>query len=284
MRRFERIAALAAVAACIRIAPLLAQQPIGPERIVVPLTRPGAPASVEVSLMSGGISVEAYDGKEVIVEARTRGGRPTEPAERKGRRDAPPETSGMRRIPNDSAGLSVEEDGNRVEINAETWKQAIDIHLMVPATTSLQLGCINSGDIKVTGVEGEMELSNVNGGIEVRGAAAPVVASSVNGRLLVAFVRLEGTKPMAFNTLNGNVDLTLPATVKANVQLRSDNGEIFSDFEVALDREPARVEQERRDGKFRVVVEKGVRGTIGGGGREIRITTFNGDILLRRQK
>jgi DUF4097 and DUF4098 domain-containing protein YvlB len=129
-----------------------------------------------------------------------------------------------------------------------------------------------------------MELSNVNGRIDVEGAAAAVVADSVNGRLRVTFNRLDGDQPMAFNTLNGSVDLTLPANVKAEVQLRSDNGEIYSDFEVAVSRDPAKVEQERRDGKFRVVVEKGVHGTIGGGGRQIRITTFNGDILLRRPK
>lgn len=285
MTRFQRIAALAAVAACIQIAPAAAQQPIGPERIVVPLTRPGAPASVEVSLINGGVSVEVYDGKEVIVEARTRADRPAEREDRRGRRgSASEDTSGMRRIPNDSAGLSVEEGDNRVEINAESWKQTIDIHLLVPASTSLQLGCVNSGDIRVTGVEGEMELSNVNGSIEVEGAAAPVVANTTNGRLRVAFKRLDGTKPMAFNAFNGNVDVTLPASAKASVELRSDNGEIYSDFEVDLNRDPVKVEQERRDGKFRVVVEKGVRGTIGGGGREIRVTTFNGDILLRRGK
>ena len=41
-----------------------------PQRIAVPLSQPGKPARFEVSLIQGGVEVEAYDGKEVVVEAR----------------------------------------------------------------------------------------------------------------------------------------------------------------------------------------------------------------------
>jgi hypothetical protein len=281
--RTTAVAALATAA----FGPASAQQPIGPERIVVPLSNPGAPALVEVALVNGGITVEAYDGREVIVEARARAdgrvpGGARGPSAR--RQEGTGDTSGMMRIPNDSAGLSVEESNNHVEITSESWRHPIDIKVRVPASAELKLGCVNSGDIAVTGVHGEMELSNVNGSIEVDGAAGAIVADTVNGKLRVVFARLDASGPMAFNAFNSNVDLTFPASLKADVSMRSDNGEIFSDFEIALSREPAKVEQERREGKFRVVVEKGVRGTIGGGGREIRITTFNGNILLRRAK
>ena len=41
-------------------------------------------------------------------------------------------------------------------------------------------------------------------------------------------------KAMAFTSFNGPVDVTLPATIKANLKMRSDQGEIFTDFDVQL--------------------------------------------------
>ena len=41
-----------------------------PQRIAVPLSQPGKPARLELSLIQGGVEIEAYEGKEVVVEAR----------------------------------------------------------------------------------------------------------------------------------------------------------------------------------------------------------------------
>ena len=43
-----------------------------PDRAVVPLTNPGKPAKIEVSIMRGSITVKAYEGKDIVVEARVR--------------------------------------------------------------------------------------------------------------------------------------------------------------------------------------------------------------------
>src|SRR5712692_8218708 len=44
----------------------------GGDRIPVTLSDPSRPAHVKVSLVNGGITVKAYDGKEVVVEAHVR--------------------------------------------------------------------------------------------------------------------------------------------------------------------------------------------------------------------
>jgi len=81
-----------------------------------------------------------------------------------------------------------------------------------------------------------------------------------------------------------DVDVTLPASLKANVRIRSDNGEIYSDFDIALDKNPSKLEEDRQKGHYRVVLVREMTGKIGGGGPEILFKTFNGDILLRRAK
>jgi len=50
------------------------QKQTGGDRVSVALSDPSRPALVKASMVNGGISVKAYNGKEVIVEARTRNG------------------------------------------------------------------------------------------------------------------------------------------------------------------------------------------------------------------
>jgi len=245
----------------------------GGQKLSVPLTDPGRPATLKVSTISGSITVEGYAGREVLIETSGRGEEP----EGRPRRGA----EGMRRIPNGGSGLSVDEDANVVRVETTNPSQGGDIHVQVPFHTSLHLSAINGGTIRVSGVEGEIELSHVNGAIEARDVAGSVVAHTTNGSVKVVLRRVVPDKPMAFSTLNGDVDVTFPADLKANVHIRSDRGEIYSDFEVAA-RGHAITRETRKEGKRHIEVEQEVQGTIGGGGPDILFKTFNGDIIIRR--
>ena len=44
---------------------------------------------------------------------------------------------------------------------------------------------------------------------------------------------------MSFSTMNGDIDVSLPADTKARVKMKADNGEIYSDFEVQQEPGPA---------------------------------------------
>jgi len=73
--------------------------------------------------------------------------------------------------------------------------------------------------------------------------------------------------------------------LKANLTLKSDRGEIFSDFDVQVQASAPKqtVEDGRKDGgKYVVKIDKSVHGTIGGGGPEMQFTNFNGSIYIRK--
>lgn len=264
-----------------------------PERLTIPLSDPSKPARVEVGLVMGSITVVAGKAGEVVLVATTR----EDEDELEHEREHPSDSddgdddsdrrrsrAGMRRIQNASLGLQAEEKGNRVEIGVESWARPIDLRLEVPAASSLELSSVNDGDLSVTGISGEVVLNNTNGGITVRDATGPVNAATVNGDLVVEFGRTMAAAAMAFSTLNGDIDLTMPAGAKANVILRSDNGEIYSDFDVTLQRKPAEVERDSAKGRYRISIAQELTGTIGGGGPELFLKTFNGDILLHKAK
>jgi hypothetical protein len=68
--------------------------------------------------------------------------------------------------------------------------------------------------------------------------------------------------------------------------MRSDRGDVFSDFDVRLATaalsQPIVEDHRSNGGKYRVKIDKTVRGTINGGGPEIQFTNFNGQIYIRK--
>ena len=268
---------VAALILCVALAPAATrgQTPAGEDRVSVPLSDPSRPALVKASLVNGGITVKAYDGKEVIVEARARNRD----------RESARSDSNMKRILVSSTGLSVEEDNNEVRINTDSYIRPIDLTISVPLHTSVKLSAVNSGDIVVTGVDGELDVNDVNGSVTLNNVSGSAVAHALNGRLLATFARVNPQKAMAFSSLNGDIDVTFPADLKANLSLKSDRGEILTDFDVQMQAAPVQptVEDGRHsDGKYRVKVDKTVHGTINGGGPEYQFTNFNGSIYIRK--
>jgi len=125
----------------------------------------------------------------------------------------------------------------------------------------------------------------VNGSVTLNNVSGSAVAHALNGRLSATFTRVNPQKPMAFSSLNGDIDVTFPADLKANLSLKSERGEIFTDFDVQMLAAPVQqaVEDGRsHGGKYRVQIDKTVHGTINGGGPEFQFTNFNGGIYIRK--
>jgi DUF4097 and DUF4098 domain-containing protein YvlB len=245
----------------------------GVDRIPVTLSDPSRPAHVKVSMVNGGITVKAYEGKEVVVEARMRN------------RENSHNEGGPKRLTISSTGLSVEEENNEVNINTESHMHPIDVSVSVPAHTSLKLRAVNDGDIVVTGVDGELDVDDINGAVTLNNVSGSVVAHALNGHVHATLTRVDPQKAMAFSSLNGDIDVTFPPDLKANVSIRSDQGDVFSDFDVQLkaaSSQPVVEDSRGKGGKYRVKIDKTVHGTINGGGPEIQFRNFQGQIYIRK--
>src|SRR5208282_1415141 len=224
-QRFTRVFALAALFGAALVAPRAhaeAQAQSGSDRVSVNLSDPARPAFINASSVNGGITVKAYEGKEVIVEARQRNEESEKPS------------SGPKRLNISTTGLTVEEENNEVRISTESYARTIDLTISVPVHTSVKLRAVNDGDIVVTGVDGELDVDDINGAVTLNNVSGSAVAQALNGHVHVTFAKVNPQKPMAFSSLNGDIDVTFPADVKANVSIRSDRGDVFSDFNVQL--------------------------------------------------
>lgn len=282
-----------------------------PDKVVVPFSNPSKPGRIEASVHNGSIIVKGYEGKEVIVEARAREkklseedanvaqivaekvekvamaikatGAKTVPEEKK---KVSEKAAGMRLIESVTTGLAVEEENNVMEISTETFKRAVDLTIQVPYSTSLELSTFNNGDIVVENVTGEIEVNNHNGSLKLSGVSGVVVASTFNGDVTVNFTKISPEKAMSFSTWNGDIDVTFPADIKAKVKMKSERGDIYSDFEIKLmATPPSAVEDKRKEGgKYRISFGEYISGTINGGGPEFQFNTYNGNIFIRKAK
>lgn len=137
-----------------------------------------------------------------------------------------------------------------------------------------------AGAVEVTGSVGEAEIHALNGAVRVANVTGGrIEINSVSGAVNVSGTRLRGnvesvagavtvsgTLGGALNVEShaGSVELRLPASTGAEVQVTTWNGELESDWRL------------RRDGRE-------WRGTIGRGGPNLSITTFSGSVKLVRR-
>ena len=249
------------------------------DRVTIPFSDAARPRVVKVSLLSGGITVRGGEGKEVVVEAKGKDGK----SEDSGK--APKRAQGMNRIKQAGSGLIAEEENNVVTISTGPSEHSVDLVVQVPLNTSLKLNAVDDGDILVENVEGEIEVNNVDGDVKLNKVSGTVVAHTVDGDLTASLLRVNPGKAMSFSTLDGDIDVTFPADFKASVKVHTNNGEIYSDFDVqpaAAPHTPAVKDERAKGGKFSVQIDKGVVGNINGGGPEVVFKTFDGDVYIRK--
>lgn len=272
------------------------------EQITVPLSDPGRPGTVRVRLVNGGVTVRAVATRRDVVVTTNRSEREVERDRERDERAA-----GLRRLSR-PGGLTIEEDNNTVTVSAPAARSRGNVAVEVPASTNVVVRTVNGGEVLVEGVNGTIEVTSVNGSIHLVDVGGPVVANVTNGRILASLRQVPGSTPMSFSSFNGSVDVTLPPAAKANLKLRSDRGDVYTDFEVSTTQPPVapqspappappdsgrsadsrRERRERPDSgdapPYRLEMDRSIYGTINGGGAELELRTFNGNVYLRKAK
>ncbi|HET9986498.1 MAG TPA: DUF4097 family beta strand repeat-containing protein [Longimicrobiales bacterium] len=248
----------------------LAATPLAAQRSTERFTWHGRiPAGQEVEIrgINGGIRAEPGSGPEVEVVAE-KSGRRSDP--REVRIDVVPHSGGVTlcavypapsgREPNEcrpGGGGRSETRNNDVQVE---WV------VRVPAGVDF-VGRTVNGDADARDLRGDVDLATVNGGVSIS-TSGLARASTVNGSVDVSMGRTDWTGRLEFQTVNGGIDLTLPADLSAEVTASTVNGGISTDFPLTI------------SGRFS---PRRIQGTVGTGGRDLALKTVNGGIELRRR-
>lgn len=262
---------------------LMAPAALPQDKVTVAFSNASQPRKLVVDMMFASVTVRGYSGQEAVVETTSRAGS----IRTRGQKEAEP-PAGMHRIgPSTSGGVEITEENNTIRVSSGPGRFfQSDVTIQVPVQTSVNVNARLGNAIVIENITGEIEANNMNGQITITNVSGSVVAHSMNGKILASLNSVTPDKAMSFSTMNGDVDVTLPASIKANVKLKTDHGEMFTDFDVKLDSsaQPPQVEDNRKKGgRYRVRFDRGTSGTINGGGPEIQFTSFNGNILIHKK-
>ncbi len=240
--------------------------------IVLPLTRPGEPGRLTVNIMRGSMEISGHDGQEVIVRYDTKSmpGRD---------RQDPPE--GMRRISGPAPGFSATEDNNTVEIRTEALLGHARLEILVPRNFSVDAKLMQAQTLNIANVSGDIEIGMVSGHVNLTDVSGAAVVSTVGGNITGVFDNVPSDKPMSFKTLSGDIDLSFPSGSPFTTRLRSEFGDMFTDFDMYIRQDETRRKDTTQG--LRISVSETVVADVNGGGPEYTITTLRGNIYLRKR-
>lgn len=129
-----------------------------------------------------------------------------------------------------------------------------------------------NGEVTVDGAGGRVRAHTGNGRVEVATSTGPVDATSGNGAIDVRMRTLAKPTDMEFSTGNGTITVSLPSNFAGELDATTGHGSVTSDFAMqAVGR----------------ITPNHVRADIGaaaaaGGGARLRLSTGNGDLVLRK--
>ncbi|HCZ37605.1 MAG TPA: hypothetical protein DHV26_16920 [Cytophagales bacterium] len=239
----------------------------------VPLSDPAKRGKLKAHLNYGSITVRGTARKDVLVKYSSK-----EESDRK-----PKETSdGLKRISSGSLNLEVSENSNEVKVQSGSWGTKMNLEIEVPVGFDLKVSSYNDGDINISNIQGEVEITTYNGEIIAESISGSVVATTYNGDVRVTFDKVSSV-PMSYSTYNGDIDITFPATVKATLKMKTQRGEILSGFDMTVSKNEPVQKKDSGTGSFKIILDEWVKADIGGGGPEISMRNYNGDIKIRKK-
>lgn len=145
---------------------------------------------------------------------------------------------------------------------------SVDYTITVPRAAELDgVGTVN-GTVTIEGVTGAVRASSVNGDVQLLRAEGDADLRTTNGRVEADFARV--AKSITAKTVNGGVAVSLPPSAGARLTAKTVHGAVHSDFDLPV-----------RHLGFGPGMD--VQAVIGGGGADVRLSTVNGGIDLRRR-
>lgn len=216
-----------------------------------------AEGRIDLANINGAVHIKAWDQNQVKVDAVKRAD----------------DDAGLKRM---EIRIDARADSVSIEThykqNDDNWNRhgehlsEVEYTLTVPRNARLDEIKLINGALDVTGVTGEVRASCINGKLTADGLAGDARLSTINGPLEANFGAVRASH-IELNSVNGPVHLTLPSDAKAEIAATTVHGAIGNDFGLHINNH-----------RF---VGHDLRGELGGGGPEIRLSNVNGPIDVR---
>ena len=243
----------------------------GTSQLVVSLSLPGEPGTLNIDHVKGKVKISGYSGEVVIINATIRD------------EGADTERTGLTKVTEQSIQLNATEKDNLVTVFSNSQLRIIDLDINVPVHFDLRINNKEDGNIEIYNIAGELELNNETGDIVLNNVYGPAVISTVDGKIEARFQGTPIDQPMAFTSVNGKIDIRFPKDTPAHLKMKSEFGEIYTDFNINIEQRKTVTEKSETTGISRISLDEWTYATINGGGPQIMIKSYHGDIFIQQE-
>jgi len=213
------------------------------KEVTIKLSDPLKGGKLSAEFFYSSVKVIGYPGKDVIITA-----------------------SGFY----DSNKVTISEKNNVVSLLVEK-PLTPNFVIKVPENFSITLKIQTAGNIYLENVSGDHDVSLVNGNITLQNIDGSISANTKYGNIKVDMNSVKKDTPLAFSNVMGIIEVSLPASLKANVKLQTEFAKVQSDFDI--------VAPDSKD-----ISKNNANGKINGGGSDILMRSVGGNIYLKKKK
>lgn len=244
----------------------------------IPFEDAGAAKKLKIHIPQGNIKIIGSDRQDILVRYHV-----TNEEEEETDRENEGKNKGLKRIAGSNLNLEMACQNNIAEITSSNWHRYLILDIEVPRNITLDIQK-NIGDtIWIENISGNLNIENNVGDIIAKRISGLVNASTNAGSILVEFDKITSDKTMRLLSTTGQIDVSLPANHAANLKLKTDMGEIYSDLDISLQKSNIQSDTKNNNGDFSYFNDSWTSALLNGGGPEIALKTKLGNIYLRKK-
>lgn len=212
------------------------------------------------------VAIEGYSGTEIVITAEDGTFEPPDRA-----KGLKPVYSGG--VDNTGIGLYMEKNGSSISFHCLLpITKSASYHVKVPENLALKIhrDCSRGGRTDIANMKNEVDFDGCHA-INLKNVSGPLVISTINGEVTVVFTDISKERPMSIASINGPVDVTIPAKAGVNLVISTIHGNMYSDFDL-----------NSTDKDMRKIGGDEVRAALNGGGTDLKLSTINANIYVRK--
>ncbi len=177
--------------------------------------------------------------------------------------------------------ISASASGNQIRIITSVPKDQrsarVQFTLMVPEDTHVALSQTR-GPVTIKGLDGSITVSLQEGPITISDSTKTVTAKTGSGAITIEQKKFDEPSSIFLETLSGNIYLTIPRNIKANLKAKTASGTITSDHEITL--APQTIKLNKASWER---MKKDIEGNLGGskGGAPVTLEAHKGSIHIK---
>lgn len=238
---------------------------------------PKVKGKIEITNLLGEVSLQNSSGNAIVIESDFN-------------MEKPDRAEGLKLLgsaeDNTDLGINVSEENGVVSIQGAT-RQVRDYKYKVLIPTGMAVNLdygspFAKDDVIVDSFTGSLEIKTLNANVKITKSSGPFTINTISGDLEVSFDKINQSEPTSLASVNGIIDVTLPTSDKANIEISTINGNVYNNLDLkAVAKE--KKEDRHAYGMEAIRMQGGNSYTLNGGGQKVFLKSISGNIYLRKK-